>query len=87
MGLTVTHHQMEQFHDLFRNIGVTPASKLLDLPGGSEVLVAGVRRATHTPPMRGGTGRVVFCSLDDGTGPVTAGHRQRVRIVRKTRMN
>ena len=71
MGLTVTRHQMEQFHDLFRNIGVTPASKLLDLPGGSEVLVAGVRRATHTPPMRGGTGRVVFCSLDDGTGPVT----------------
>ena len=71
MGLSVEHHQMEGFHDLFREIGVTPASKLLELPGGTEVLVAGVRRATHTPPMRNGTGRVVFCSIDDGTGPVT----------------
>ena len=71
MGLSVEHHQMERFHDLFREIGVTPASKLLELPGGTEVLVAGVRRATHTPPMRNGTGRVVFCSIDDGTGPVT----------------
>lgn len=70
LGLTVGHHQMERFHELFREIGVTPAAKLLELPGGTEVLVAGVRRATHTPPMRNGTGRVVFCSLDDGSGPV-----------------
>jgi hypothetical protein len=57
------------FYPLFKELGVTPASKLVDLPGGTEVLVAGVRCATHTPPMRSGK-RVVFLSLDDGSGPV-----------------
>ena len=33
------------------------------------MLVAGVRVATQTPPMRGGR-RVVFISIDDGTGCV-----------------
>ena len=37
--------------------------------GAPRGLVTGVRRATNTPPMRGGR-RVVFVSLDDGTGPV-----------------
>jgi error-prone DNA polymerase len=53
-----------------RDLGVTPASRLGDLPGGTEVLVAGVRRATNTPPMRDGR-RTVFVSLDDGTGAVS----------------
>ncbi|KGJ77577.1 hypothetical protein GY21_07315 [Cryobacterium roopkundense] len=51
-------------------LGVTPASELINLPGGSDVLIAGVRRATHTPPMRSGK-RVVFLSLDDGSVPVS----------------
>ena len=38
---------------------------------GTEVLVAGIRVATQTPPMRGGR-RVVFISVDDGTGCVDA---------------
>ena len=39
--------------------------------GSAEVLVAGVRGATQTPPpMRSGK-RVVFLSLDDGSGPVS----------------
>jgi len=66
LGLAVSHHQMTRFYPLFTELGVTPASELVNLPGGTEVLVAGVRRATHTPPMR-----VVFLSLDDGTGPVS----------------
>lgn len=61
---------MERFYPLFRELGVTPARDLMDLPGGTEVLIAGVRRATNTPPMRDGK-RVVFVSLDDGTGPVS----------------
>jgi error-prone DNA polymerase len=48
-------------------LGVTTADKLLGLRNGTEVLVAGVRVATQTPPMRGGR-RVVFISIDDGTG-------------------
>ncbi|TFB63463.1 hypothetical protein E3N86_04595 [Cryobacterium sp. Hz7] len=57
-------------HLAFKELGVTPASELVNLPGGSEVLVAGVRRATHTPPMRSGK-RVVFLSLDEGSGLVS----------------
>ncbi|MGO2655666.1 MAG: DNA polymerase III subunit alpha [Pseudoclavibacter sp.] len=67
LGIGVEHHVVSRFHPLFRRLGVTPARDLVGLPGGSEVLVAGVRRATNTPPMRGGR-RVVFVSLDDGTG-------------------
>jgi error-prone DNA polymerase len=37
------------------------------LRGNTDVLIAGVRIATQTPPMRSGK-RVVFVSLDDGTG-------------------
>jgi error-prone DNA polymerase len=68
-GLAVAGHRMRKFYPLFAELKVTPASKLATLPGGTEVLLAGVRRATNTPPMRGGR-RVVFVSLDDGTGPV-----------------
>ncbi|WEO78905.1 DNA polymerase III subunit alpha [Cryobacterium sp. SO2] len=68
-GLAVSGHRMRKFYPLFAELGVTPASALATLPGGTEVLLAGVRRATNTPPMRGGR-RVVFVSLDDGTGPV-----------------
>ncbi|WP_162942578.1 DNA polymerase III subunit alpha [Cryobacterium soli] len=68
-GLAVADHRMRKFYPLFAELGVTPASALATLPGGTDVLLAGVRRATNTPPMRGGR-RVVFVSLDDGTGPV-----------------
>jgi error-prone DNA polymerase len=37
----------------------------------SELLVAGVKVATQTPPVRSGR-RVVFLTLDDATGPVDA---------------
>ncbi|ROR76136.1 DNA polymerase III, alpha subunit [Plantibacter flavus] len=70
MRLAVNRHQMERFYPLFRELGVTPARNLGGLPGGTDVIIAGVRRATNTPPMRGGK-RVVFVSLDDGSGPVS----------------
>ena len=44
-----------------------PAGELLGCRSGSEVLVAGVKVATQTPPIRSGR-RVVFVTLDDGTG-------------------
>ena len=60
---------MESYEPLLAELGVTKADSLLGLRNGSEVLVAGIRVATQTPPMRGGR-RVVFISLDDGTGCV-----------------
>ena len=42
---------------------------LLQHRNQSEVLVAGVKVATQTPPVRSGR-RVIFLTLDDSTGPV-----------------
>jgi error-prone DNA polymerase len=49
------------------DLGVTRAADLRDHWNGTVVLVAGIRIATQTPPMRSGK-RVVFVSVDDGTG-------------------
>ncbi|KAD3720606.1 DNA polymerase III subunit alpha [Arthrobacter yangruifuii] len=67
LSVDVSAHLMESYAPLLRSLGVTPAEALVDLRNGTEVLVAGIRVATQTPPMRGGR-RVVFISLDDGTG-------------------
>ncbi|GAA1338318.1 DNA polymerase III subunit alpha [Arthrobacter roseus] len=67
MAMDTTAHLMDSYGPLLQQLGATPAEKLLDLHNGTEVLVAGIRVATQTPPMRGGR-RVVFISIDDGTG-------------------
>ncbi|TAP44013.1 DNA polymerase III subunit alpha [Arthrobacter sp. S39] len=67
MAIDVSGHLMDSHRPMLDRLGVTTADKLLGLRNGSEVLVAGVRIATQTPPMRGGR-RVVFISIDDGTG-------------------
>jgi error-prone DNA polymerase len=69
MAVDVSEHLMQSHRPLLDRLGVTTADKLLGLRNGTEVLVAGVRIATQTPPMRGGR-RVVFISIDDGTGCV-----------------
>jgi error-prone DNA polymerase len=69
MAVDVSEHLMESHRPLLDRLGVTTADQLLSLRNGTEVLVAGVRIATQTPPMRGGR-RVVFISIDDGTGCV-----------------
>lgn len=69
MAVDVSEHLMASHRPLLDRLGVTTADKLLGLRNGTEVLVAGVRVATQTPPMRGGR-RVVFISIDDGTGCV-----------------
>jgi error-prone DNA polymerase len=52
-------------------LGVTRARDLLSCRSKAEILVAGVKVATQTPPVRSGR-RVVFVTLDDSTGPVDA---------------
>ncbi|MCF8528570.1 MAG: DNA polymerase III subunit alpha [Aquiluna sp.] len=66
-GMDISSHQLEQFQEMLNEMGVIRASELVNLRGNTEVLVAGVRIATQSPPMRSGK-RVVFISLDDGTG-------------------
>ncbi len=67
LDLDVSGHILERYRPLLDELGVTPACELLNQWNRTEVLVAGIRVATQTPPMRSGK-RVVFISLDDGTG-------------------
>ncbi|MDQ0276533.1 error-prone DNA polymerase [Arthrobacter silviterrae] len=71
LSLDVTHHLMDSHQSLLDKLGVTQAKDLLGLRNGTFVRVAGVRVATQTPPMHGGK-RVVFISIDDGTGCIDA---------------
>ncbi|HKU12508.1 MAG TPA: DNA polymerase III subunit alpha [Sinomonas sp.] len=69
MAVDASAHLMDSHRGLLERLGVTTADRLLELRNGTQVLVAGERVATQTPPMRGGK-RVVFVSVDDGTGCV-----------------
>ncbi|PQZ93760.1 DNA polymerase III subunit alpha [Arthrobacter sp. MYb227] len=71
LSVDVSAHLMQSYAPLLATLGVSHAEDLLAMRNGTEVLVAGVRVATQTPPMRGGR-RVVFISVDDGTGCVDA---------------
>ena len=66
-GMDISAHVMEKYQSMLDDLGVSRADELKTLRGNSEVLIAGVRVATQTPPMKSGK-RVVFISLDDGSG-------------------
>jgi error-prone DNA polymerase len=71
LGLDVSRHVVDFYTPLLDALGVTRSTALLGRRSGSEVLVAGVKVATQTPPVRSGR-RVIFVTLDDATGPVDA---------------
>jgi error-prone DNA polymerase len=71
LGLDVSRHVVDFYTDLLDALGVTRSRELLHRRSQSEILVAGVKVATQTPPIRSGR-RVVFLTLDDATGPVDA---------------
>ena len=69
LGVDVTRHVLSFYADYLRAIGAVRAGDLLTCRSGAEVLVAGVKTATQTPPVRSGQ-RVIFTTLDDASGPV-----------------
>jgi error-prone DNA polymerase len=71
LGLDASRHVVEFYDPFLDALGVTRAADLLRRRSGSELLVAGVKVATQTPPIRSGR-RVVFLTLDDSTGPLDA---------------
>jgi error-prone DNA polymerase len=71
LGLDVSSHVVDFYAPMLRELGVTWSRDLLRRRSRSELLVAGVKVATQTPPIRSGR-RVVFLTLDDGSGPVDA---------------
>jgi error-prone DNA polymerase len=71
LGLDASRHVVDFYVPFLQAIGVTRSTDLLRQRSRSELLVAGVKVATQTPPIRSGR-RVVFLTLDDATGPVDA---------------
>ncbi|UQX00468.1 DNA polymerase III subunit alpha [Streptomyces sp. RerS4] len=69
LGMDTSRHLMGDHHAFLTELGVTPARRLRDTAHGRTVLVAGAKAATQTPPIRSGR-RVIFTTLDDGTGLV-----------------
>jgi error-prone DNA polymerase len=67
LKMDVTQHALEEFKPMLDEMGVVRADELVSLRSKTDVLVAGIRVATQTPPMRSGK-RVVFITLDDGSG-------------------
>ncbi|WP_207208165.1 DNA polymerase III subunit alpha [Nocardioides glacieisoli] len=67
LGLDVSQHVVATYDPFLDALGVTRSRDLLRRRSRSELLVAGVKVATQTPPIRSGR-RVVFLTVDDGTG-------------------
>ena len=71
LGLDATRHVVDFYEPFLAAIRATRAPDLVRRRSQAEVLVAGVKVATQTPPIRSGR-RVVFVTLDDARGPVDA---------------
>ncbi|MFF7968620.1 DNA polymerase III subunit alpha [Streptomyces sp. NPDC007903] len=69
LSMDVSHHLMDDHRGFLEELGVVSARRLREARHGDTVLVAGAKAATQTPPIRSGR-RVIFSTLDDGTGLV-----------------
>jgi error-prone DNA polymerase len=65
--MDVSEHILEMYRPMLDEMGVLRSDELVSLRSKTDILVAGIRVATQTPPMRSGK-RVVFITLDDGSG-------------------
>ncbi|MEU6121699.1 DNA polymerase III subunit alpha [Streptomyces sp. NPDC047123] len=69
LGMDSSRHLMGDYRAFLEELGVLGARRLREAEHGATVLVAGAKAATQTPPIRSGR-RVIFTTLDDGTGLV-----------------
>ena len=67
LGIDMSRHMIEFYGTFLNAIGAVRSSDLLKQRSQSSVLVAGVKVAMQTPPVRSGK-RVIFLTLDDGYG-------------------
>ncbi|MSY23946.1 MAG: DNA polymerase III subunit alpha, partial [Actinobacteria bacterium] len=67
LGMDVSHHVIEFYAAFLNEIGAVRSSELLAQRSESSVLVAGIKVALQTPPVRSGR-RVIFLTLNDGYG-------------------
>jgi error-prone DNA polymerase len=71
LGIDVSAHVMSFYRQMLTELNAVPADHLLTVRSQSSVLIAGVKVATQTPPIRSGR-RVAFITLEDSTGPIDA---------------
>jgi error-prone DNA polymerase len=69
LGLDATRHIVSFYGPLFRDLGVTYAEDVWRCRADEWVMVAGVKVSSQTPAIRSGQ-RIIFLTLDDGTGPL-----------------
>ncbi|WP_413761111.1 DNA polymerase III subunit alpha [Streptomyces sp. MMBL 11-3] len=69
LSLDASRNLMDDHREFLDELGVVTARRLRTARHGETVLVAGAKAATQTPPVRSGR-RIVFTTLDDGTGLV-----------------
>jgi len=69
LSMDASRHLMDDHRAFLDELRVLSARRLREARHGETVLVAGAKAATQTPPIRSGR-RVVFTTLDDGTGLV-----------------
>ena len=67
VGMDASRHLLDFYRPLLEDLRVTPAGVLGDLKGDRWLMVAGVKVASQTPAVRSGQ-RIIFLTLDDGTG-------------------
>jgi error-prone DNA polymerase len=67
LGMDISEHILSPYAEFLNAIGATRSCDLLQQRSNSTVLVAGVKVALQSPPVRSGK-RVLFLSLDDGYG-------------------
>jgi error-prone DNA polymerase len=64
-----TRHIVSFYEPLLRDLGVTRSEDVWRCRANQWVMVAGVKVASQTPAIRSGQ-RIIFVTLDDGTGPL-----------------
>ncbi|WP_328556392.1 DNA polymerase III subunit alpha [Streptomyces sp. NBC_00358] len=69
LSMDASRNLMDDHRAFLGELGVVTARRLREARHGETVLVAGAKAATQTPPIRSGK-RVIFSTLDDGTGLV-----------------
>ncbi|HLB63085.1 MAG TPA: DNA polymerase III subunit alpha [Actinomycetota bacterium] len=83
LGLDASRHLMSFYEPLLDELGVVRAKDLWRHRGDEWVMVTGVKVASQTPAVRSGQ-RIIFLSLDDGTGvtEVTVFERVQPKVAR-----
>jgi error-prone DNA polymerase len=71
MGMDVTRHVVSFYDPVLDALRATRSAGLRRTRQGQRVMVAGVKVASQTPAVRSGQ-RIIFLTLDDGTGLVDA---------------